>query len=299
MNAGERGFLLLTSRLGDPERQPMTTAQFRTLAARARNAVADRENRQLLPKDLVALGYSEAEAQRIWKLLQDRELLEYYAARGLRMGCIPVTRVSEGYPLALRKKLGDDSPGCLWMKGQLSALEMPKISVVGSRDLRPENRDFARRVGRWAANHGFALVSGNARGADRTAQDACLAAGGTVICVVADSLKKQELQSNMLLISEESYDAEFSAQRALSRNRVIHSLSSWTVVAQARRGIGGTWHGTEQNLRRGWSKVLCFDDGSEAAAELAQMGAALLTDMPESPRQLTAVDRGFFKEELP
>ncbi len=293
MNAGERGFLLLTSRLGNPDRQPMTTAQFRTLAARVRNAEQPKEARNLQPQDLLALGYGEGEAQRIWSLLQDREVLEYYVARGLRVGCIPVTRVSEGYPLNLRKKLGDDSPGCLWMKGQLSALEMPRISVVGSRDLKSENREFARRVGTWAANQGFALVSGNARGADRTAQDACLAAGGTVICVVADSLKKQELQPNMLLISEESYDAEFTTQRALSRNRVIHGLSSRTVVVQARQGIGGTWHGTEQNLRRGWSQVLCFDDGSAAAAELAQMGAVLLTDLPPTPGELPALDRGF------
>ena len=32
MNGKERGFLLLTSHLGDPERKPLTVAQFRQLA---------------------------------------------------------------------------------------------------------------------------------------------------------------------------------------------------------------------------------------------------------------------------
>ena len=38
-------------------------------------------------------------------------------------------------------------------------------------------------------------------------------------------------------------------------------------------GQGGTWDGTTKNLRHGWSSVLCFDDGTEASAALAGMGA--------------------------
>ena len=35
MNAAERGLLLLSGKLGDPERKPLTTAQLRLLAQRA------------------------------------------------------------------------------------------------------------------------------------------------------------------------------------------------------------------------------------------------------------------------
>ena len=119
-------------------------------------------------------------------------------------------------------------------------------------------------------------MSGNARGADRTAQEACLAAGGKVICVVADELWKQPLRENILYLSEDDFEEGFSAQRALSRNRVIHALGIVTFVAQASLRTGGTWDGTVKNLHNRWSDVYGFDDGSEAMNELSQMGLELI-----------------------
>jgi DNA processing protein len=156
-------------------------------------------------------------------------------------------------------------------------LEKPKISLVGSREIRQENRDFAWEVGRQAALQGYALVSGNARGADKIAQSAALRHGGTVISVVADALSEKAERENVLFLSEEDYDQPFSTQRALRRNRVIHALGEVTLVAQSDLGIGGTWSGTTANLKAGWSSVYCFDDGSDAARELEQMGAILIT----------------------
>ena len=180
------------------------------------------------------------------------------------------------YPAILRQRLGLDSPGCLWAKGDLSILNTPAIALVGSRDLREKNRKFAEAVGREAAIQGLTLVSGNARGADKTAQEACLAAGGLVVSVVADSLASHPEKSNVLYISEEDFEAEFSAQRALSRNRCIHALGRMVFVAQSSLQHGGTWDGTVKNLRFGWSPVACFRDGTEASLQLEQMGAYLV-----------------------
>lgn len=276
MRPAERGFLLLSSCLGDPARHPLTTAQLRTLADRSwQMEVVDTE-RDIAPEDLMALGYGPAMAQRIVDLLSQEDVLDHYLSRARRAGCIPLTRVSSGYPLRLRLGLGLDSPGVLWAKGDLELLNGPKIALVGSRDLEEENRRFAREAGRQAALQGFTLVSGNARGADRTAQEACLAHGGRVICVVADELAKQPERENVLYLSEEDFDAPFSAQRAISRNRCVHCLGEKTLVAQSGLGTGGTWDGTVKNLRFGWSDVFCFDDGSEAATRLEQMGACLV-----------------------
>ena len=77
----------------------------------------------------------------------------------------------------------------------------------------------------------------------------------------------------MLYLSEDGFDEEFSAQRALSRNRCIHALGRMVFVAQCDLQKGGTWSGTVRNLRFGWSPVACFRDGSEAASQLEQMGA--------------------------
>lgn len=273
MRPAEEGFLLLSSQLGNPERKPLTAAQLRVLGQRMAAGPRWSEDRDLTEKDLKELGYGGDFVRHILELLDEDAMLRWYLHRADQAGCTPVTRVSEEYPAALRQRLGLDSPGCLWAKGDLSLLDTPMIALVGSRDLAEENAGFAAEVGRQAARQGITLVSGNARGADRTAQNACLKAGGRVISVVADELSAWRERENVLYLSEEDFDAPFSAQRALSRNRCIHALGAMTFAAQCSYQTGGTWDGSVKNLRFGWSPLFCFDDGSEAVEMLCQMGA--------------------------
>lgn len=276
MRAAERGFLLLGSHLGNPDRKPLSVHQLRKLAQLM--AYADRADpdRELEPEDLTALGYGLEAARHIVQLLSEEALLDYYLEKGRRSGCTPLCRASAEYPALLRKRLGLDSPACLWLKGDASLLMQPAVALVGSRDLREMNRVFAAQVGREAARQGYVLVSGNARGADRTAQESCLSAGGQVVVVVADELTKQPVRNNVLYISEDGFEEAFSTQRALSRNRVIHALGVKTFVAQSSLKTGGTWDGTVKNLRGGWSDVYGFRDGSAAMTLLEQMGADLI-----------------------
>ena len=95
--------------------------------------------------------------------------------------------------------------------------------------------------------------------------------------MVADELEKCVSDKNILYLSEEGYDLPFTAQRALSRNRVIHSLPKLTLVAQCRKGKGGTWDGTVKNLKNLWSPVFCLDDGSEGIDALCNLGAECIT----------------------
>ena len=273
MNPRERGFALLSSHLGDPSRRPLTAPQLRVLARRVGEMERMDPDRDLTAEDLMTLGYGREMAAHIVHLLDQEDVLDHYLSRGRRVGCVPVTRVSPEYPLLLRKNLGLDSPGILWAKGDLSLLNTPAAALVGSRDLNPENRKFAEEAGRRAALQGLTLVSGNARGADRTAQEAALEAGGAVISIVADELAKQPIRDNVLYLSEDGFEEPFSAQRALSRNRCIHAMVWRTFVAQTSNGMGGTWDGTVKNLRAGWSGVYCFDDGSEGTERLITMGA--------------------------
>lgn len=294
MTPRERGFLLLASHMGFPERPVLTTAQLRTLADRVAHGERCVQDRALSEKDLTVLGYSREMSRQILELLNAEEELDAYLKRGQRMDCTPITRVSGSYPQILRQRLWLDSPGCLWAKGDVRILNTPAVALVGSRDLREPNRAFAAEVGHQAARQGLTLVSGNARGADRAAQEACLEAGGRVISIVADELCRQPLKRNVLFLSEEDFDEPFSTRRALSRNRCIHALGRMVLVAQSELGKGGTWDGTVKNLRFGWSPVACFRDGSESARRLEQMGARLvdreeLGDFDALPEQ-----EGFF-----
>lgn len=280
MTGAERGFLLLTSRLGNPERKPLTVAQLRTLEQRVRGSTFPVQERELEQADLLRLGYSEEMARRILALLSEEELLDYYLQKARREDCAPLTRKTPGYPRRVHR-LDPDAPGCLWYKGDPALLERPAVALVGSRELAPANREFAREAGRQAALQGYVLVSGNARGADQEAQAAALAAGGWVISVVADNLSAHSRRERVLLLSEDGYDLPFSPIRALSRNRVIHALGQCTLVAQSSLGTGGTWDGSVRNLKHRWSPLCCFSDGSEAAEQLCGMGAVpvILSDL--------------------
>lgn len=273
MRGAERGFLLLSSSLGAPQRHPLTTAQLRTLADRFWNLERKDPEQALTAEDLRSIGYGQTMAERILELLSHQEQLDYYLSQGKRAGCFPITRVSEQYPLAVRKRLGLDSPGVLWAKGDIGILGRKKIALVGSRDILPSNKAFAQELGYQAARQGYVLVSGNARGSDRIAQDACLASGGQVITVLADRLSVYPEQENVLALSEEDFDMGFSALRALSRNRIIHTLGQMTFVAQCTEGGGGTWNGTLRNLRGHWSPVFVMGDGTDASRRLVDMGA--------------------------
>ena len=273
MTGAERGYLLLCSQLGDPARHPLTTAQFRRLARRVREAERVDDDRELTSADLLPLGYGPEEAERIVSLLSEEDRLDHYLARGKNYGCVPLTWLSAGYPARLRQTLGDDAPACLWLRGDAGVLETPGVALVGSRDLHPANREFACLAGEEAAKQGFSLISGNARGADQTAQNAAIAAGGCVISFVADKLTDHVPVPQLLYISEDSFDLDFSPQRALSRNRCIHALGTAAIAAKCSYQTGGTWDGSVKNLRFGWSPLYVFDDGSESASLLAQMGA--------------------------
>lgn len=276
MNAPQRGFLLLTSHLGDPQSKPLTVAQFRRLIGIIRALEPETQDREMVAADLIRLGYSASAAENILQLMSRQQQLNWYLSQADLAGISCLTRAHGEYPGILRNRLGLDCPGCLWLKGEKSLLQKKAVSLVGSRELRPDNQAFAAQVGEQAARQGYVLVSGNARGADRTAQEACLQAGGQVISVIADRLDGYKCRENVLYISEDDFSSPFSAPRALSRNRLIHALGRITTVAQCTYGKGGTWSGTTQNLRHGWSPVFCFRDGSHAANELQDRGACLI-----------------------
>ena len=75
MNGRERGFLLLTSHLGNPNRKPLSAPQLRNLADRMSQFSVSLEDRDLSSRDLVKLGYGWDMAERIVALLEEEDLL--------------------------------------------------------------------------------------------------------------------------------------------------------------------------------------------------------------------------------
>ena len=60
----EKGFLLLSSHLGDPDRKPLTVAQFRELTRRAQQMEKPEKEREMTCEDLISIGCGREFAQR-------------------------------------------------------------------------------------------------------------------------------------------------------------------------------------------------------------------------------------------
>lgn len=275
MTAAERGLLLLCCPLGEADAQVLTMAQFRTLSIRA-HAQTSRPGdplRELTARDVQALGYGADAAARIAGLLARERRLEEYLTAMHRRGYDAVTRISPAYPPAISEKMGMSAPPVLFTLGDQALLQRRCVALVGSRALQAPGRRFAEAVGRLAAEEGYVLASGGANGADSAAQAACLAAGGCVIVFTAARLLDCAAHARVLYVSEGGCELPFSTPRAMSRNHLIHAMGEKTLVAQCACGAGGTWHGTLDNLRAGWSPVFVNDDGSDGAQALCARGA--------------------------
>lgn len=277
MRPAEEGLLLLCCKLGQSV-HPLTPSEYRQLEryVQAMNLTRTSDDlTEVTPHYLASLGYNEEMSCRIHELLDRPDALKSYLAAQPEISAI--TRISEAFPQRLRR-LGTDCPPALFCKGDTELLHTRCIALVGSRMLFPRARAFAERIGTMAAEEGFTLVSGGAVGADTAAQEACLAAGGYVVCFVPDALQDYPLRSHVLYCCAEGYDLPFSNARALRRNLFIHALGEKAFVAQCPRTSGGTWNGSRENLKRSLSEVYVLNDGSEGAQALVNLGATYVDD---------------------
>lgn len=271
----------------------LSLAQARELSRRARAAGIGEEDplRDVTVKDVRRLGYSEYEAGHIVSLLGRERQLDGYLLAAEKADVAVITRLDARFPQRLREQLGARCPAALFCRGDLRLLQRPCISVVGSRHLASPGAQFAAQAGRLAAREGFTLCSGDAMGADRTAQEACLRGGGSVLIFPATELVYCPARENVLYAAEGGFELGFSAQRALGRNRFIHAMGEKTLVAQTGFGKGGTWSGSLDNLQHEYSPLFVFDDGSEGARALCARGAtpvqALTSLQALTPAQLS------------
>ena len=271
----------------------LSLAQAREISRRARAAGIGEEDpfRDVTVKDVRRLGYSEYEAGHIVSLLGRERQLDGYLLAAEKADVAVITRLDARFPQRLREQLGARCPAALFCRGDLELLQSVCVSVVGSRHLASPGAQFAAQAGRLAAREGFTLCSGDAMGADRTAQEACLSNGGSVLIFPATELVYCPIRKNTLYAAEGGFELGFSAQRALGRNRFIHAMGEKTLVAQTGFGKGGTWSGSLDNLQHEYSPLFVFDDGSEGARALCARGAtpvqALTSLQALTPAQLS------------
>ena len=85
----ESGFLLLSGKLGDPDRKPLTTAQLRQLAQRASLLLPPDETAQLTVSHLMSIGMDQKLSEHILNLLEDELQLKAYLEKAKNMAVAP------------------------------------------------------------------------------------------------------------------------------------------------------------------------------------------------------------------
>lgn len=294
----ERSQLLLCAHLG--AEKAITGSTFRRLEA-ALSVLGPGKGDPagaLTEDDLTRLGLSRADAAAILSRLERKEALELHLEQLWRRNITPLVRISPEYPQRLRTVLRQQAPLLLYCAGALGLFQTECVSLVGARQLRRPGRQFSEALGRSAAGEGLTYVSGGAAGADSVGLEAAMEAGGQAIVFVADSLTRRMTQlkkwletGRLLLVSEHGFDQPFSAQRAYSRNRLIHAMGRKVFVAQAEYGSGGTWNGVMENVRNDWSPVwMCNEEPEDAGTRgLLRQGCEPVTTA--ELKQLRALGR--------
>ena len=173
-----------------------------------------------------------------------REDAERELAAAKKLGVALVALGEAGYPPRLQ--MIDDAPPLLTIRGQMRALALPMVAVVGSRNASGAGLKFTQRIARELGEAGFVVASGLARGIDAAAHAASLATG--TIAVLAGGQDRIYPSEHATLL-----DSILPAGAALSempmgweprgrdfprRNRLISGLSLGVVIVEAAKRSG-------------------------------------------------------------
>jgi predicted Rossmann fold nucleotide-binding protein DprA/Smf involved in DNA uptake len=277
-----RAALLLTNRLVKTDAKPMTAREFWGVVERVEDLsiLLHLDVSELVEK----LSFDAAAADRIRSLLDASTALAFERERLEEGGISLVSVFDENFPSVLRERLGTACPPFLLLAGTTSWLASPGLGVVGSRDASESSLDAARRAAEMAADRGWAVISGLARGVDQVAMVAALDAGGVVVGVPAEGIHKASRNAairrrvhggDLSMASPFAPDTPFQSGNAIGRNKIIYALSTVTFVASSDRGSGGTWAGAKEAIDKHYAPVAVWagNGARDGNDELARRGA--------------------------
>lgn len=296
-SADTKAILLLTAPLSLGGRsgsiqdaKPLTPSEYRSLAA-AVLAAGMRPADLLDSGGLARLGGFEAtiERDRVAALLgrgfRLAQAIDRWASRSIWV----ISRADERYPDRLKKRLREAAPPVLYGCGDLALLSSGGLAVVGSRSASEEALKLTDRVAGLAAAAGLPIISGGAKGIDRTAMYGALSRAGQAVGVLADQLERAVLdrafmsgieEGRLVLISPFDPSAPFLVGHAMDRNKLVYALADAALVACADLRKGGTWAGAEEQLRRHRSVPVYVAAGCTTRAVVDAMRAMGAADWP-------------------
>lgn len=207
-----------------------------------------------------------------------------------RIGAEPIFTIEPNYPRLLAHI--EAPPPLVYVMGKATLLNRRAIAIVGSRQCSAAGSELARLFATRLGEAGFVIVSGLARGIDRAAHEAALAAG--TVAVLAGGLDRlyppeherlaAEIAERGCLITDRPPGFTARAQDFPRRNRIIAGLVEAVLVVEAAARSGtlvtaryAAEHGREVFALPGHP----LDPRAEGTNNLLKQGATLITAAEE------------------
>lgn len=292
---------LITGNSESGETSPLSLSQYNKLERRLAEMGLTPTNllgpeRDNVLGELASLQPPERLESLLDRGFQMTQALEKWGARGIWV----LSRTDDHYPARLRSKLSDHTPPLIYGCGEKTLLENGGLAVVGSRRADEESLALTTSVGHLAAESEITIISGGAKGVDRTAMQGALEQGGAAIGVLADQLirlaiapdcRDAIMDGRLTFISLVDPSAQFNVGNAMQRNKIIYALADAALVVSSDLEKGGTWNGALEQLNRFRCCPIYVRVGPTAPAgnlELINRGA-LSWPEPENSRAFKSV----------
>jgi DNA processing protein len=141
-----------------------------------------------------------------------------------------------------------DPPVMLYVRGNPEALNLPSISIVGTRRPTLYGTQMAERLGRELAARGLVLVSGMARGIDAIGHQGAMAANGRAVGVLGTGVdvcypkENRKLYEKVLergaIVSEFPLGTHPAPENFPIRNRIVAGMPLGVVVVEGAQYSG-------------------------------------------------------------
>lgn len=242
MNFTDDGFaaLLLTTALS-PKREeyarPLSAGEFRALEEKV---LASRLGRlsKLMGLDvsglMIYLGIPEAQAMRLYTLLNRTVEMMYLLEGFVRRGIEAVTCYDPGYPRRVSRKLGKDAPVVFFRAGDAALTTRRAVAILGVQGVRTSEdvRGAVKTLVRAVTERGYTVLTGGEPGVSRVAAEAVAQCGGRLLELLGGDLAERVTQPDFLALgnaaaalSLEHPEALFTAAHAAARSRMLFSMA--------------------------------------------------------------------------
>lgn len=241
------------------------------------------------------------------KLKDANEVAKRIISDSLKEDIGVLSYYDDEYPETLKKCTDEkghiDPPLILFFRGNIDALKLPAIAVIGTREPTPNGVKAGEFFAAEFAKNGFNIVSGLAIGCDTTAHKGALRVDGITTSFLANGLDwesiypKENLElakrivfNNGLLLSEYPIGQSCGRYGLVARDRLQAGLAQATIVIQTGEK-GGTMHAVNATIASNKPLfVIEYKNSADTLHNKVQGNAMLIRDKGAYVLTSTGID---------